>query len=208
MSDLVPGTRVLVVGLGKTGLSCVRYLVKKGMDVAVTDSRKSPPGLGQLSTDFPNIPAHLGGFAPQLFNEVERIVVSPGVALAEPLIVDAGARGAEVIGDIELFARVAQAPVIAVTGSNGKSTVTTLVGRMAEQANWEVRVGGNLGTPALDLLQDTEPDLYVLELSSFQLEATYSLHAHAAVVLNICADHMDRYQSVAEYASAKARIYN
>jgi UDP-N-acetylmuramoylalanine--D-glutamate ligase len=133
--------------------------------------------------------------------------VSPGVSLQEPLLADARRRGVEIVGDIELFARAVKAPVIAITGSNGKSTVTTLLGAMAQAAGREVRVGGNLGTPALDLLGDQEPDLYVLELSSFQLETVSSLKSQAAVVLNISADHLDRYDSLQSYASAKQRIY-
>ncbi len=127
--------------------------------------------------------------------------------LSHPALAAAAARGQDVIGDIELFARAAQAPVAAITGSNGKSTVTTLLGQMAQAAGRDVRVGGNLGTPALELLQDSEPDLYVLELSSFQLEGTRSLNAAAATVLNITPDHMDRYRSLADYSAAKQRIF-
>jgi UDP-N-acetylmuramoylalanine--D-glutamate ligase len=133
--------------------------------------------------------------------------MSPGVALAEPAIAAAVRQGAEAVGDIELFARAARAPVVAITGANGKSTVTTLVGEMIRDAGFEARVGGNLGTPALDLLAETQPDFYVLELSSFQLETTHSLNAAAAAVLNISPDHMDRYRDVKEYALAKQRIY-
>jgi UDP-N-acetylmuramoylalanine--D-glutamate ligase len=129
------------------------------------------------------------------------------VSLKEPVIARAVARGARVVGDIELFARAAAAPVIAITGSNGKSTVTSLVGAMAREDGREVRLGGNLGTPALELLGDHEPDCYVLELSSFQLETEYSLNARAATVLNVSPDHMDRYGTVDEYAGAKRRIF-
>ncbi len=199
--------RTLVVGLGETGASVVRYLARQGVEVAVTDSRDMPPKLTALREELPEVPLFVGGFAADAFARAERIVVSPGVSLDEPLIREAQQRGVEVIGDIELFARVARAPVVAITGSNGKSTVTTLVGRMARRAGKDVRVGGNLGTPALDLLQDHEPDLYVLELSSFQLETVFSLRAQAACVLNISADHMDRYRSLQEYAGAKAAVY-
>lgn len=208
MGEVVAGSKVLVVGLGVTGLSCVHYLVGRGLDVVVTDSREIPPGLNELRKDFPAVPVYPGRFVPELFEDAEQIVVSPGVALEEPLIAAARSRNVAVVGDIELFARAARAPVIAITGSNGKSTVTSLVAHMADQEGREIRVGGNLGTPALDLLQDVEPDLYVLELSSFQLESTFSLRAEAAVVLNVSADHMDRYRSVAGYAAAKARVYN
>ena len=207
-TDLQQDCRYLVVGLGKSGLSSIKYLVKQGYDVVVTDSRQSPPGLEQLQKEYPQIRAYIGGFAAEAFESAECIVVSPGVSIREPLIAESRARGAEIIGDIELFARHAKAPVVAITGSNGKSTVTALVGEMAKTAELDVRVGGNIGTPALDLLLDTEPDLYVLELSSFQLETTNSLDAKAAAILNISEDHMDRYENLSEYAAAKAKVYH
>ncbi len=198
--------KVLVVGLGKTGLSCARYLSAHGYELAVTDSRDQPPGLETLRTELPDVALFLGGFEERVFDLAEELVVSPGVSVKHPLIERAQARGVPVIGDIELFARAATAPVIAITGSNGKSTVTSLVGAMAREAGRDVRIGGNLGTPALDLLRDNEPDCYVLELSSFQLETTYSLNAAAAAVLNVSADHLDRYADVAAYAEAKRRV--
>jgi len=197
----------LVVGLGVTGLSVLRFLCGRGVPAAVTDSRANPPGRDELAETFADVPAALGGFDPEWFEQARTLIVSPGVPLSEPLISAARARGAEVIGDIELFARAATAPVVAITGSNGKSTVTTLLGEMASDAGRAVRVGGNIGRPALDLVTDNEPDLYVLELSSFQLETTESLDAAAAVVLNISPDHMDRYTGLADYATAKQRIY-
>lgn len=200
--------RTLVVGLGTTGVSCARFLSHIGVPVAVTDSREQPPGLETLQRELPDVALFLGGFDKQAFERAERIVVSPGVSLREPLLVDARARGVEVIGDIELFARHASAPVIGITGSNGKSTVTTLLGLMAQQAGRSVRVGGNLGVPALDLLKEDEPDLYVLELSSFQLETVQSLSCLAAVVLNVSPDHMDRYDSLGDYAKAKQTIFH
>ncbi len=198
--------KTLIVGLGKTGLSCARYLAARGVPAAVIDSRDQPPGLASLREELPDTALFLGGFEPEVFREADRLVVSPGISLREPEIQEARARGVEVLGDVELFAREADAPVVAITGSNGKSTVTTLVGEMAREAGLRVKVGGNLGEPALDLLQP-ETDLYVLELSSFQLETTSSLRPIAAAVLNVSADHMDRYRSVAEYAAAKERIY-
>jgi UDP-N-acetylmuramoylalanine--D-glutamate ligase len=135
------------------------------------------------------------------------VIASPGVSLREPFMMSAAIRGVPIIGDIELFAREAQAPIAAITGTNGKSTVTTLVAKMAEAAGKRVLAGGNLGRPALDLLDEPVPELYVLELSSFQLETTRSLRTATAVVLNVTPDHMDRYESVGEYASAKARIF-
>ena len=206
MGNAKPNT--LIVGLGKTGLSCARFLTDQGVPLAVTDSRAQPPGLIELQQNLPDIAVFVGGFAPAAFAAAQQLVVSPGVSLREPLIAEAMLRGTPVLGDIELFARYAKAPVIAITGSNGKSTVTTLVAEMAKSAGRNVRVGGNLGTPALDLLEATEPDLYVLELSSFQLETTASLNAVAAVVLNISVDHMDRYQNMDEYIAAKERVYH
>ncbi len=198
--------KTLIVGLGKTGLSCARYLAAQGVPLAVTDSREHPPGLEQLQALYPDMAIFVGGFLPEVFQAANHLVVSPGVALSEPLIQAALAKGAEVMGDIELFARAVQAPVVAITGSNGKSTVTTLVGEMARMAGLKAAVGGNLGEPALDLLDD-EAALYVLELSSFQLESTWSLAPAAAVVLNVSADHMDRYPDLDAYAVTKAGVY-
>jgi UDP-N-acetylmuramoylalanine--D-glutamate ligase len=196
----------VIVGLGKTGLSCLRYLVKKGFNVAVTDSRENPPGLIELKTEFPHIAYYVGKFSEQLCMQAQELIVSPGVSLHEPALANAIASGIPVIGDIELFARLVKAPVIGITGSNGKSTVTTLVGEMAKASGLCVKIGGNLGTPALDLLDDNT-DLYILELSSFQLETTYSLALQAATILNISEDHMDRYSNLAEYLQAKQRIF-
>ncbi|RKT43471.1 UDP-N-acetylmuramoyl-L-alanine--D-glutamate ligase [Thiocapsa rosea] len=206
MSPLSDTAKTLVVGLGKTGLSCARYLRSQGIATAVTDSRENPPGLQQLRDEMPEVAVFVGGFAPEAFSAAARLVVSPGVPVSDPLIRDASARGVEVVGDVELFARAAQAPICAITGSNGKSTVTTLVGQMAAAAGQRVCVGGNLGEPALDLL-DASTQRYVLELSSFQLETTFSLHADVAVVLNVSADHMDRYPDLDAYAQTKGRIY-
>lgn len=199
--------RALVVGLGLTGVSCVRYLVKHGYAVSAVDSRPTPPGLEALQREFPAVPIHTGGFAADWIERAELLVVSPGVSLREPAIAQAIAAGCEVAGDIELFATAARAPVIAVTGSNGKSTVTALVAAMCEAGGWDTRVGGNIGVPALSLLGAHEPDVYVLELSSFQLETTVNLNARAAAVLNLTPDHMDRYRDLAEYATAKQRIF-
>ena len=160
--------KTLVVGLGKTGLSCARYLAGKGVPVAITDSREQPPGLDELRRDLPDTALFLGGFEAGVFEAADRLVVSPGVPVDQPLIQQAMARGVPVIGDIELFAQEAKAPIAAITGSNGKSSVTTLLGEMARNAGRNALVGGNLGEPALDLLSD-DADLYILELSSFQL---------------------------------------
>lgn len=205
--DSLPHKRVLIVGLGKTGFSCARYLSEHGVEVAVTDSREHPPALDELQEAYPDIAVFVGGFNSEAFKRATCLIVSPGISLREPLIAEARVRGAEIVGDIELFARNVNAPVIAITGSNGKSTVTSLLGDMAKAANLDVRVGGNIGVPALDLLHDPRPDLYVLELSSFQLETTDSLNACAAAILNISEDHMDRYYDLNDYTAAKAKVY-
>jgi UDP-N-acetylmuramoylalanine--D-glutamate ligase len=206
MSVIVSDRRTLIVGLGKTGLSCVRYLSGQGREIAVADSRLQPPGLDELKAGWPDVPIYLGEFDEELFAGFNELIVSPGISIAEPAIAGAAARGARIRGDIDLFADAADAPIIAITGSNGKTTVTTLVGEMARAAGRNVQVGGNIGTPALDLL-DQGADLYVLELSSFQLETTEELGALAATVLNVSDDHMDRYPDKMAYFQAKQRIY-
>jgi UDP-N-acetylmuramoylalanine--D-glutamate ligase len=197
----------VVVGLGKTGASCLRFLSKRGIAVSATDSRRNPPGLAELGSLADSLDLRLGGFDLSLLEDASQVLMSPGLSLEEPIARAARERGIEVLGDVELFARNVHAPVIGVTGTNGKSTVTTLVARMAAAAGRSVLAGGNLGVPALDLLDQPAPDLYVLELSSFQLETTSSLRLRAAVVLNVTADHLDRYPSVAQYALAKSRIF-
>jgi UDP-N-acetylmuramoylalanine--D-glutamate ligase len=197
----------VVVGLGKTGASCLRYFAKHGIAAAATDSRQSPPGLAELGSLAQKLDIRLGSFDLSLLDGASQVLMSPGVSLDEPIARTARARGIEVLGDIELFARAVHAPVIGITGTNGKSTVTSLVAAMAGAAGRRVLAGGNLGTPALDLLDQPVPDLYVLELSSFQLETTTSLNLKGAVVLNVTADHMDRYATVLDYARAKERIF-
>lgn len=197
----------LVVGLGETGLSCVRFLAKEGVPVAVCDSREQPPGLLRIQADYPDVAVFLGPFSESVFQAAQQVVVSPGVSIKSPLIEQARRRGVPVIGDIEMFVRRARAPIVAITGSNGKSTVTHLISMMIRDAGKAVLMGGNVGTPALDLLAEPVPQYYVLELSSFQLETTQSLSSAAAVILNISPDHMDRYDTLAEYAAAKGAIY-
>ena len=208
---LTRARRALVVGLGRTGVSVAGHLTARGWSVAVTDTRPNPPGLEPLRAVAPDAAVFLGGYSEEALRHADEIVLSPGVALNHPFLREAAARGLTIVGDVELFAREVRGAVIAVTGSNGKSTVTTLVGLMAERAGRRVRVGGNLGTPALDLLDHehgaADTELYVLELSSFQLETTSSLKPAAAVVLNLSADHMDRYADLAAYAAAKARAF-
>ncbi len=200
-------TRALVLGLGRTGVSCARYLRRRGVAVRVADTRDEPPGLAELRRDG-EVELHTGAFDAALLDDVDQVVVSPGLSVREPVVREAGRRGLPVVGDIELFAREAQAPVAAVTGTNGKSTVTTMVSELASAAGRPALAGGNLGEPALDLLTRPVPSLYVLELSSFQLETTWSLSTAASVVLNVTPDHMDRYATVEEYAAAKARIFD
>lgn len=199
------GKKVVVVGLGITGLSCVDFFIRQGVTPKVIDTRQKPGGLDKLPAD---VEYHTGSFHQAWLNDADLIISSPGIALSTPELVEAANHGVEIVGDIELFCREAKAPIVAITGSNGKSTVTTLVGEMATADGIRVGVGGNIGVPALTLL--TKPhDLYVLELSSFQLETTYSLQAAAATVLNISEDHMNRYPlGLEQYREAKLRIYN
>ena len=197
----------MVVGLGETGAACVRFLRARGLHVAAMDTRREPPAVTTVRNLDASIPLYLGGLDAAALADAGEIVVSPGLAPDEPALEQARLCGVPVIGEIELFARYARAPVVAITGSNGKSTVTTLVGEMAAAAGKRAGVGGNLGPPALSLIQDPEPDLYVLELSSFQLETTHSLRPAAATVLNISADHLDRHATVDAYAAVKARIF-
>lgn len=202
----IRGKGVLVIGLGKTGWSCLRWLHEQGANLTVLDTRAQPPMLNDLQMSGMPVRQLFGTDSVTDWQAIELVVVSPGVDLQLPAVRAARERGLPVIGDIELFIHVARAPVVAITGSNGKSTVTTLFADMARAAGRQVAAGGNLGTPALELL-DEEPDLYVLELSSFQLELTHSMRSAAAVVLNVSPDHMDRHGSLENYAEIKARVY-
>lgn len=196
--------QVAIIGLGLTGLSCVDFFITRGVTPRVMDTRFSPPGLEKLSAD---VPYHLGDLNKKWLLDATLIVASPGISLAHPALVSAAKTGVKIIGDIELFVREATSPVVAITGSNGKSTVTCLVGDMATCAGWQVGIGGNVGLPALMLL-NAPCQLYVLELSSFQLETTYSLKSVAATVLNISKDHMNRYPlGLQQYRAAKLAIY-
>lgn len=202
------GSLHVIVGLGATGLSCARYLKQNNIPFAITDSRENPPQLAAFQKDHPDVQVSLGKLDADLLASAASIIISPGMSLHEPVIAEQIKRGKSVIGDIELFVRAVKAPIIAITGTNAKSTVTTLVGKMAEAAGYQVQVGGNLGVPALDLLaQNPAANLFVLELSSFQLETTYSLKSKVATVLNITPDHMDRYKDLNEYKEAKHRVY-
>ena len=198
------GKKVVIIGLGLTGQSCVDFFLARGVTPRVMDTRVAPPGLEKLP---PQVERWLGSLNDDWLLDADLIVASPGLALAHPALMQAAEAGVEIVGDIELFCREAQAPIVAITGSNGKSTVTTLVGEMARAAGWQVGVGGNIGLPALMLLAEPA-QLYVLELSSFQLETTSSLRAAAATILNVTEDHMDRYPlGMQQYRAAKLRIY-
>ncbi len=197
----------VIMGMGNTGLACAKFLHKRNIPVIIMDNRTYPPSLSLLQQHFPEITSIAGKFDSELLSQASEIIISPGLSKQEPALAKALAIGIPIISEIELFARYVNAPVVAITGSNGKSTVTTLLGEMVQQAGWKVQVGGNLGTPAIDLLCEPAPDIYVLELSSFQLETTYSLNPAVAVVLNISEDHMDRYASLADYIKTKQLIY-
>jgi len=196
----------IVVGLGKSGMSLVRFLARQGLRFAVCDTRANPPELDGLKRDYPQVEVRCGELDVEFLCRASELYVSPGLAISTPALAEAAARGVKLSGDIDLFARYAKAPIVAITGSNAKSTVTTLVGEMAAAAGKRVAVGGNLGTPALDLLDDSV-ELYVLELSSFQLETTHQLNAEVATCLNISEDHMDRYSGLPAYHLAKHRIF-
>ena len=196
----------IVVGLGKSGMSLVRFLARQGVSFAVADTRENPPELATLRRDYPQVEVRCGELDVEFLCRADELYVSPGLALATPALQAAAARGVKLSGDIDLFARNAKAPIVAISGSNAKSTVTTLVGEMAVAAGKRVAVGGNLGMPALDLLSD-DVELYVMELSSFQLETTHQLGAEVATVLNVSEDHMDRYSGLPAYHLAKHRIF-
>jgi UDP-N-acetylmuramoylalanine--D-glutamate ligase len=197
---------VLVLGMGGTGAACARYLAARGTVAVFADTRAAPPGLAAIRAALPAAEIHAGQIPQQLPPQVTQVVISPGVDLHLPLLNDARRRGVPVLSDIDLFVREARAPIVAITGSNGKSTVTSMLGEMLVAAGLRVGVGGNLGTPALDLL-DPAQQFYVLELSSFQLERSQLLESAAAVLLNVSPDHLDLHGDMAGYTAAKARIH-
>jgi UDP-N-acetylmuramoylalanine--D-glutamate ligase len=205
VSKAEAGGRDLVYGLGTTGLSFARYLHRKERDAIFADSRDEPPGVAELLELWPDAEVRLGDI--KLSKDIVRILVSPGIADSDKVLARARKKKLEIVSDIELFAREAKAPFVAVTGSNGKSTVTTLIYHMCRAAGMNVLAGGNLGEPALDLLGEEQPDFYVLELSSFQLQRTETLPADVAVLLNVSPDHLDWHASEQEYRQAKYRIY-
>ncbi len=205
---------VLVLGLGETGLSLVRWLGAQGARVRAADSRERPPGLEILHGQYPQVPVSCGTFRDELLDGVNLIAISPGVPLADPLVQRALKRGIPVAGDIELFAQALpenrRPKIIAITGANGKTTVTSMVGAMCRAAGLDTEVAGNISPAVLDVWlqrQGKQPQVWVLELSSFQLETTDSLHPDAATVLNVTEDHLDRYPDMDAYAAAKERIF-
>ena len=214
------GRQALVLGLGVSGLSMARWLARRGARVRVADTRSAPPCAAQLERELPAVRIATGPLREDSFTGVDLVAVSPGISAKEPPIAAAAARGVPVVGDVELFAQalphLGGSKVLAITGSNGKSTVTEMTGAMCRAAGLKTVVAGNIGLPVLDALLEIErtpapgasfPDAFVLELSSFQLENTYSLDAHAAVCLNLSEDHLDRYAGMHDYARAKARIF-
>ncbi len=208
MSQMIASNNIsLVVGLGATGLSIARYLASKDQQFCVVDEQASADRVQQFLAELPDAKIALGPIDFSAWQGVSRIIISPGFPRSHDAIQQALAAGVEVIGDIELFAREVKAPVVAITGSNGKTTVTSLLGEMAKFCGVKVAVGGNIGTPALDLLDDSI-ELYILELSSFQLESTVSLEATVATVLNVSQDHLDRYANLHEYFLTKQIIYH
>lgn len=202
----IKNKQLTVLGLGVTGLGIVRFLLSQGLTPNVVDSRQSPPGCDWLQQHAPNLNTHFGDLASAKLDSADMIIISPGLSLTLPAVVSALQAGVEVIGDIELFARLTDKPVVAVTGSNGKSTVVTLAHQVLKSAGYKVGLGGNIGTAALDLLND-DFDVYVLELSSFQLDTTRSLKPISATVLNVSEDHLDRYASYQAYIESKQTIY-
>ncbi|HZZ94781.1 MAG TPA: UDP-N-acetylmuramoyl-L-alanine--D-glutamate ligase [Usitatibacter sp.] len=210
------GRNILVLGLGDTGLSALRWLARQGARLRAADTRAAPPALATLQREHPRVRVALGSFAPSLLAGVDTIVASPGVALRDPFLREAAAQGIEIVGDVEVFgremARMLQRPrLIGVTGTNGKSTVTALAAEMGAAAGLRSRAIGNIGVPVLDALVPAAsgelPELLVIELSSYQLETTSSLPLDAATMLNVTQDHLDRYDSLADYARAKERIF-
>jgi UDP-N-acetylmuramoylalanine--D-glutamate ligase len=212
------GKTVLVLGVGKTGLSMARWLSRMGANVRAADSRTTPPCLDELKQALPHAPILLGPFAAEAFADIDLVAISPGVALAERFLQAAVKGGIPVVGDVELFAWAIAQPstsrpaVLGITGSNGKTTVTAMVGAMLKEAGWDVEVAGNIGPAVLDALMRREdvgklPQAWVLELSSFQLETTWKLRPDAAAVLNLSEDHLDRYVDMHSYAAAKRRLF-
>lgn len=212
------GKTILVLGMGETGLSMVKWLLRQGAKVRAADSRPEPPNWQRITTEFPAVQLHTGKFAAPVFNGIDMIAISPGVPLADPSVQQAVQQGIPVIGDMVLFSwaleqsNLPRPKVVAISGSNGKTTVTAMTGAMLKKSGWNVEVAGNIGPPVLNaLMQRIDagdwPQAWILETSSFQLETTHNLNADAATVLNLSEDHLDRYRSMHDYATAKARVF-
>ncbi len=209
MTNLIASSDfTVVIGMGQTGLSVADFLARKQQKFMMMDTRPTPPNLDTFKQRFPDVACVLGSLDGETLKAANKIIVSPGIDLKEAAIQSAIASGVTVVGDIQLFIENINAPIIGITGSNGKSTVTTLVGKMLKDTGSNVAVAGNIGLPVLDLVDDgNDYEWVVLELSSFQLEATAKLNAEVAIVLNMCEDHMDRYANMHEYLRAKQRIF-
>lgn len=212
------GKTILVLGMGETGLSMVKWLLRQGAKVRAADSRPEPPNWQRITTEFPAVQLHTGKFAAPVFNGIDMIAISPGVPLADPSVQQAVQQGIPVIGDMVLFSwaleqsHLPRPKVVAISGSNGKTTVTAMTGAMLKKSGWNVEVAGNIGPAVLNaLMQRIDagdwPQAWVLETSSFQLETTHNLNADAATVLNLSEDHLDRYRGMHDYATAKARVF-
>ena len=206
--------KVLVLGLGETGQSLVRWLTAQGARVRAADSREHVPVVEELRRQFPQLAIACGAFRDEIFSGVDLVAISPGVPLSEPCVVRAIARGIPVVGDVELFAtslpQKNRPKIIAITGSNGKTTVTSMVAHLCRAAGKDAVAAGNISPAVLDAALQRgakQPEVWVLELSSFQLESTFNLNADAATMLNISEDHLDRYAGMVDYAAAKARIF-
>ncbi len=208
--ELFPGTGSCVIaGMGKTGFSCARYLARHGVPVEAVDSRKTPPMLEAFRTQLPQVPVHTGGFAAEFFPSLAGVVLSPGIAPQDEALAGSLPAGVRLSNDVDIFCRVRERgrPLVAVTGTNAKSTVVSLLAQLARRAGWRVGLGGNIGTPALDLLEEDDYECYILEMSSFQLELVSAVNAHTAALLNLSEDHLDRHGDMANYARIKGRVY-
>ncbi len=205
-------SETVIVGLGETGLSVAKHLAARKQSFKVIDSREHPPALETLKQLMPEIAIEVGELNQKTIIEASELVVSPGLSIKTPEIAAAAEQGIPITGDIDIFSKSVSKPIIAVTGSNGKSTVVAILAGILSKAGMNFGLGGNLDganfKPALDLLEEEEKDFYILELSSFQLETTEKLGAEVAVILNLSADHMDRYESLDEYHKAKLKIFN
>ncbi|HEY9043872.1 MAG TPA: UDP-N-acetylmuramoyl-L-alanine--D-glutamate ligase, partial [Rheinheimera sp.] len=206
MTQSLAKKRIAVVGLGLSGLATVRFLLSLGIKPVLMDSRSKPAGIEHIATDKVD-GIYLGELDANRLAKMDMIILSPGLSPTHPAIRFAVAQGAELLGDVELFARYNTKPVVAITGSNGKSTVTKLVEAMLLCSGVKALAAGNIGLPVLDAISQQDTEVFVLELSSFQLDTTRSLHSVASTILNVSADHLDRYQTMAAYAASKQRVY-